>query len=131
MADFQAGQGAYLRRDYATAMKEWRPLAENGDAESQFNVGLMCAQGRGVPQDDQEMAKWFKMAADQGLAEARFIYGSICANGNGVPQDYVQAYRWFTLAANQGHENAKKLRELVAQQMTPAQIAEAEALAED
>ena len=57
--------------------------------------------------------------------------GSICANGNGVPQDTVQAYRWFTLAANQGHENAKTLRELVAQQMTPAQIAEAEALAED
>ena len=57
MADFQAGQGAYLRRDYATAMKEWRPLAENRDAESQFNVGLMYAQGRGVPQDDQEMAK--------------------------------------------------------------------------
>ena len=91
----------------------------------------MYAQGRGVPQDDQEMAKWFKMAAEQGLADAQFIFGSICANGHGVPQDYVQAYRWFTLAAQQGHQDARKLMGLIAQRMTPAQIAEAEALAKN
>jgi len=50
-ADFQAGKDAFYRGDYATALKEWQPLAEQGDADAQFNLGSLYANGQGVPQD--------------------------------------------------------------------------------
>ncbi|MEK7764448.1 MAG: sel1 repeat family protein, partial [Nitrospirota bacterium] len=50
-ADFQAGMDANDREDYATAFREWRPLAEQGDALSQYNLGLLYRKGRGVSQD--------------------------------------------------------------------------------
>ena len=48
-ADFQKGLDAYKRFDYATALREWEPLAKQGDASAQFNLGLMYRYGRGVP----------------------------------------------------------------------------------
>jgi uncharacterized protein len=70
-ADSQKGLDAYNAEDYATAMKEWRPLAEQGDAFAQYNLGVMYANGRGVPEDDVEAVKWYRLAADQGLDVAR------------------------------------------------------------
>ncbi|MFH1029213.1 MAG: trypsin-like peptidase domain-containing protein [Pseudomonadota bacterium] len=46
--------------------------------------------------------------------------------GLGVPQDYVEAHMWWNLAASQGQENARSNRDLVAKEMTPAQLAEAQ-----
>ena len=106
-ADFQAGQGAYIRHDYATAMKEWRPLAENGHVQAQFNVGLMYDQGRGVAESDQEAVKWYRMAAEQGHAQARFTLGLMYFEGLGVPQSYLEAERWYWLAAVQGSAAAQ------------------------
>ncbi len=53
-ADFQAGFAAHNRGDYATALREFRPLAEQGDVDAQFNLGLMYSKGQGVPQDYAE-----------------------------------------------------------------------------
>ncbi|MCH8040747.1 MAG: sel1 repeat family protein [Nitrospinae bacterium] len=58
---------AVERGDYDTALKEWRPLAEQGDATAQRNVGRMHFEGLGVPQDYREAAKWFRLAAEQGI----------------------------------------------------------------
>ncbi|MCP4305497.1 MAG: SEL1-like repeat protein [bacterium] len=69
--------------------------------------------------------------AEQGDAEAQLRLGRMYAYGQGVPQDYVEAMKWFQLAAAQGHENAKKYRDLVAEQMTPDQLAEAQRLARE
>ena len=91
-ADFAAGWEAYIRGDYATALREWRPLAEQGDAEAQFNLGLMYANGEGVPEDDVQAAFWFRKAAEQGDAAAQNNLGVRYDNGEGVPEDYVQAY---------------------------------------
>ena len=52
-------------------------------------------------------------------------------NGHGVVQDYVTAHKWWNLAAAQGDEDARKKRDLVAQEMTPDQIAEAQRLARE
>ena len=52
--DYDAGSEAYRAGDYATALAEWRPLAEQGDADAQYNLGRMYSQGKGVPQDDAE-----------------------------------------------------------------------------
>lgn len=106
-ADFQAGVTAYDREDYATAMSEWQPLAEQGDALAQYHVGLLYHKGRGVPQDDAQARKWYANAAAQGQAKAQFSLGTLYFNGEGGPKDYQQALRWFRLLANQGEAVAQ------------------------
>jgi len=63
--DRSKGAAAYLRGDYAAALKEWRPLAEQGYSDAQFNLGVMYAKGEGVRKDYPEAAKWFRRAAEQ------------------------------------------------------------------
>lgn len=106
-ADFQAGMTAHDREDYATALREWQPLAEQGDALAQYHVGLLYHKGRGVPQDDVQARKWYANAAAQGQAKAQFSLGTLYFNGEGGPKDYQQALRWFRLLANQGEALAQ------------------------
>ena len=106
-ADFQTGIEAFERGDYAAALREWRPLAEQGDAKAQYALGLMYDEGMGVPEDDAEAAEWFRKAAEQGLAEAQYTLGFMYANGKGVPKDSVEAVRWYRMAAAQGHVEAQ------------------------
>ena len=106
-ADFQKGMTAYKNGDYATALREWTPLAEQGDANAQFNLGLMYANGQGVPQDYKTAAKWYKLAAEQGDAIAQLNLGFMYYNGKGVPQDYKTAVKWYTLSAEQGYATAQ------------------------
>ncbi|HXC67540.1 MAG TPA: SEL1-like repeat protein, partial [Nitrospiraceae bacterium] len=63
---FGDGLSAYESGDYAQAMNHWQPLAAQGDAAAQFNVGLMYRHGQGVTQDFQEALKWYRKAAEQG-----------------------------------------------------------------
>jgi hypothetical protein len=106
-ADFQAGMNAYDREDYAAALREWQPLAEQGDALAQYQVGMLYHKGRGVPQDDAQARKWYAKSAAQGQAKAQFSLGTLYFNGEGGPKDYQQALRWFRLGANQGHALAQ------------------------
>jgi len=69
-ADFDEGWAAYQRGDYATALREYRPLAEQGGATAQYNLGLMYANGQGVPQDYVQAHKWLNLAATQGNKNA-------------------------------------------------------------
>jgi TPR repeat protein len=98
---------AYNRGDYATAMRSWRFLADQGHASAQSNLGFMYDKGRGVLQDYAEAVRWFRLAADQGDAEAQCNLGNMYAKGQGVPQDYAEAARWFRLAASQGYAQAQ------------------------
>jgi hypothetical protein len=99
---FEDATAAAKRGDYATAFKDILPLAEAGDARAQFNLGLLYAQGLGVPQNYAEAAKWYRLAANQGVAEAQFNLGVLYHHGIGVPQNYAEAAKWYRLAANQG-----------------------------
>ena len=112
------------------AVEAIRLAAEQGDASAQDDLGLMYADGRGVPRDETEAAGWFRLPADQGQAEAQFNLGRMYANGRGVPQDYVAAYMWFSLAAAQSSDAAKN-RDLAATLMTAEQVAEAQRLARE
>ena len=69
-ADFQKGAAAYKSGDYATALREWEPLAEQGLAAAQSNLGVMYKNGQGVPQDDKTAVKWYTLAAEQGDYDA-------------------------------------------------------------
>lgn len=132
------GLAAFDKGDYATALRLLRPLAEQGDAVAQFNLGLIYQDGQGVPQDYTEAVRWFRLAAEQGEPDAQGCLGFLYAEGLGVPQDYVQAHMWLNLAASrypasrkEVRDRAAKGRDLVAAEMTPAQIAEAQKLARE
>jgi TPR repeat protein len=166
-ADFETGMGAYQRGNYATALSEWRPLAEDGDAQAQLHLGLLYANGNGVSQDYTKARQWYKKAAVQGYAMAQANLGNLYADGKGVPkdeikgaewirkaaeqrdpngqvslgdmyrdgrgvpQDYIQALMWYNLGAANGAKLGAALRDALAKQMTPDQIAEAQKLAQD
>jgi TPR repeat protein len=68
------------RGDYAAALRLWRPLADQGDAAAQYNLGLMYVDGHGVAQDDAAAVSWFRKAADQGYADAQYNLGLMYAN---------------------------------------------------
>jgi TPR repeat protein len=64
--DYNAERAAYKQGDYATAVREWRPLAKQGHAHAQFMLGVMYRKGQGVPQDDAESVRWSRKAAEPG-----------------------------------------------------------------
>ena len=99
--DYDKGVAAYSAGDYQTALREWRPLAEAGDAAAQFSLGLMYERGKGVLQDFAEAARLYRLAADQGHDNAQYFLGYLYDKGLGVPQDFTLAIKWYTLAAEQ------------------------------
>jgi TPR repeat protein len=105
--DFDKGFTAHQAGDYVTALEEWRPLAEQGDAAAQTNLGYMYEFGEGVSQDDAEAVRWYRLAAEQGDAAAQKNLGYMYEKGQGVLQDYAEAVRWFRLAAEQGYAMAQ------------------------
>src|SRR5260370_33021423 len=101
-ADFSAGMDAYKKGDYVTAAKEWRPLADGGDAPSQFNLGLLYYDGQGVPQDYAQAASWFRRAADQAYTKAQHNLSAMHGAGEGVKREFVQAYMWLSICGAKG-----------------------------
>ncbi len=77
LADVKTGIDAYQRGDFAAAVETWRPLANAGDADAQYNLGQAYRLGRGVPVDAHIAESWFRQAADQGHERARNAYGLI------------------------------------------------------
>lgn len=108
VADFQRGLQAARSGDYAAALREWKPLAEQGNAEAQHQLAMMYRGGRGVPQDYVEALKWYRLAAEQGNANAQFGLGAGYYHGSmNMPQDYAKAVKWFRRAADQGIDGAQ------------------------
>ena len=160
-ADLEFGLDAVRRKDFAGALLEFRPLAEQGDADAQVNLGNLFMRGWGVGQDyaaafdwyqkaadqnhpiaqsklgmlhyyglgtfkdSEAAAKWFRRAADQGVSAAQAVLGTLYAQGEGVPKDPIQAFFWLTLAFEFGDEEAPRVREELAGQMSPGEISEA------
>ncbi len=106
-SDYDKGFNAYSEGDFATALAEWQPLAERGDANGQFGLGLLYANGWGVDLNDDEALKWYGLAAGQGHAEAAYNLGVMNANGWGVPQSDDEAFKWYSMAADRGFTTAQ------------------------
>ncbi len=130
-ADFQKGQAAYERRNYATALREWTPLAEQGDAEAQRALGEMYRQGNGVRQNYKSAAWWFRLAAEQGNAAAQVKLGDAYSSGNGVPLDNMYAYMWWSIAASSFNRDAIRLRDRTAGKLSTAQLERAQSMARE
>ena len=105
--DLDKGISAAIAGDYEAALRELRPLAQQGIDDAQFNLGVMYRNGYGVPQDHAEATRWYRMAAEQGHGRAQYNMGIAYDNGNGAPKDHTEAARWYRLAAEQGHANAQ------------------------
>lgn len=93
---------AWKAKDYATLSRILRPLAEQGEAWAQYNLGLMYDNGDGVPQDYAAALRWYRKAADQGFSLAQYSLGLMYFHGQGVRQDYAVAVGWYRKAAEKG-----------------------------
>jgi len=103
----RAGVEAYERGDFATALREWRPLAESGNAIAQAGVGLMFARGQGVARDDREALKWIRLSVEQEHPFGQNILGDMYRNGQGVRQDFATAALYYELSAAQEYAPAQ------------------------
>jgi TPR repeat protein len=83
-ADFKKEVAAYESGDFATALREWTPLAEQGSATAQFNLGKLHQRGLGIPKDAKRAMYWFGLAASQGEASAMYEIGLIFDKGKGI-----------------------------------------------
>lgn len=92
---------SYDRANYATALKVWQPLAEQGDATAMTYVGEIHEKGLGVPSDYATAAQWYRRAADKGYARAAVNLGHLYEQGLGVPRDPAQALNLYRRAAGQ------------------------------
>lgn len=129
----QTGINAYRKGNFQVALEVLKPLAEEGDATAQNYVGFMYDNGEGVPLNYGQAVAWYGKAAEQGNPIAQHNLGMMYGKGLGVQQDWVQALKWFNLAvitSKSKYEQAKKDGNFAVTNMTPAQIKEAEKLAE-
>ena len=125
---YDNGQG--VAQDYKAAVKWYTAAAEQGLAKAQSNLGVMYDNGQGVAQDYKAAMKWYTAAAEQGNANAQSNLGVMYEYGIGVIQSFVKAHALYNIAASSGKTpKAIKNRDIIAQTMTPAQIAQAQELA--
>jgi TPR repeat protein len=107
-AGFQEGADAYSKGDYQSALGEWMPLAQAGNAQAQNAVGALYDNGLGVASDEAEAFRWYSMAANQNYPMAMRNLGTMYATGHGVPYNLPQAQLWLGRAASAGDSVAAK-----------------------
>ena len=118
------------RRGHALSTDELRKLADQGDPDAEWQMGILYHDGEAVPKDDALAVRWFELAAAQGYVRAQSTLGAYYWAGRGVPQDLSRAYFWSQLALAQGDEDSKSRLEGLSAQMTQAQVAAARQQAE-
>ena len=94
-SSLEEGREALRNEDYTIALKNFRPLAEEGNPDAQALLGGMYLRGRGVEQNFEKAADWLKLAADQNDAIAQNNLGWLYQNGRGVSRDFQEAMRWL------------------------------------
>jgi|GEM_PF-1167358 len=104
---FEKGWDAYSSTDYATALAEWQDLADAGDVDASYGMGLLYGNGFGVDMNDDLALKYYGYAAEKGHADAQFNLAVMHQNGWGVPPSDESANKWYRLAADHGITSAQ------------------------
>jgi hypothetical protein len=125
---FGRGVEAYQKGDYATALREWSPMAEQGEPAAQFNIGLMYFEGHGVPQDYARAAMWFERSAERDYTKAQRDLGEMYAIGQGLRRDYVHAYKWLNICAAKGDDTCALHRNEVGRKLHRSELETAQRL---
>jgi TPR repeat protein len=94
-----AANNLALKGNYAGALRAWMPLAQKGDVNAEYFVGLMYDQGHGAAMNKTEAALWYRKAADKGMAEAMINLAVIIISQAHSSEDVVPAYTWLMIAA--------------------------------
>ena len=123
-ADMGAGWRAYTAGNYEAAVREWQPLAEAGDYQAAYALGMALQ----VMEQPARAVPWYEQAARAGLTEAQILLGTIYAQSSGVPRNLVRAYAWLHRAAQKKSPNAQLILDSVAGLMTAEEIEAAKAL---
>lgn len=101
---------AYQAKNFREAMRLYKPLAEQGDAEAAYYVGRMYEKGEGVRKDEREVVRWYLKSADGGYAPAQYRVAVGYAYGlAGLPKDQDEAMKWLRRSAEGGHKKAQKI----------------------
>ena len=101
---------AFDKKDYATALRLYRMLADQNNAAAQHMLGSMYLLGEGTPRNDAESLKWFRRAADQGNIQALVSLALAYREGSGgVQRDLAEAAKLFSRAAEQGYRPAQSV----------------------
>ena len=127
--------GIYLHstgalKNYKAAEKWYAIAAVQGDANAQYNLGVMKDTGDGILENNQAALKWYTLAAAQGVALAQNALGVIHLQGDGVLKDINRGHMWLILSAYNGSDLGAKNRDAITKQMTPAGIAETQKMAD-
>lgn len=105
-AGFDQAAAAFAAGNYPAALKELKPLAEKGDARSQYAMGVMAENGFGMTKNLPQAAQWYMKSAMQGNTDAQYNLGAMYEHGVGMPINYVQSARWYRPAAESGDIDA-------------------------
>lgn len=123
--------GNGVTQDYSQAVKWYRKAADEGQMAAQYSLGVCYHEGRGIQASWVDAINWFHSAAEQGHPAAQFNLAYMYAEGQAVDKDLVEAYKWYDLAAQQNEPNAAQRRDMIAQEMTPLQVAEGQRLSRE
>ena len=130
----EEGIEAYTIGDFPKAIAEFQALADQGDIEGQYFLGLFYHNGFGVKRDQAESLKWFLKAAQQGDARSQYYAGIMHAAGQGAAKDLAVADMWLSLSAANPKSSyrdslyTKEEIDKIEKKMTPEQIAQAKDL---
>ena len=108
--------------DLISALGYFMMAAEQGNADAQFEVGQMMAQGLGTAQLFEEAMRWYELSARQGHAKAQFNIAFLYAYGQGVDQDILKAYEWYRISHLCAYPLAKKPMESTAKKLSLGEI---------
>lgn len=106
-ADFSSAKRDFDKGNYASAFYEWRQLAEQGNAEAQYEVASMYESGVGVGANQEKARKWYQLSAEQGSLESQVRLGVLHLHGKLPDASDTDAWRWLSLAAEQGDPDAQ------------------------
>lgn len=129
------GDGLGVKQNSAEAVRWYRKAADQGHVDAQLNLGAAYSFGFGVKGNSAEAVRWYRKAADQGHADAQLNLCLMYARGHNVRQNNVTAYMLCSLAASpptsRASDEAQQLLKILTSNMTPAQITEAQKLAQE
>jgi len=144
---YRLGLRWYQQGQYDIARKMWTPMAQSGDCDAQYALGLLYFNGLSVRKSYSTALKWWGRAAEQAQPQALNSLGVVfsrlrvpyttldCKKGCGEPKNLIKAYKWFGLAKGFGPPReikfAQKSLDRISSEMTEAQINEARAMIDE
>ena len=105
--DHEDALQAYEAGDYTKSAELFQKTADQGDALSQYNLGVMYENGKGVERDYKKSVELFQKSAEQGNAAAQYNLGVMYVMGRGVKKDKIKSYQLWLKAAKQGDSDAQ------------------------